>query len=49
MASTRVRNLEVGEGRPGKGGTGLSKLGRLRGRNNPPPTTLNVRLQEAEG
>ena len=42
-----MKKWEVGEGRLGKGGTGLSKLGRLRGRNNPPPTNI-VRLQEVE-
>ncbi len=37
-------NLElVGEDRLGEGGTGLSKLGELRGCNNPPPTTMTTR------
>jgi len=40
-------NLDlVGEGLLGKGGTCLSKLGRLRGRNNPPPTILIARARE---
>ena len=39
-------NLElVGEGRLGKGGTGLSKLGGLRGCNNPPPTAMTARAR----